>query len=193
MKTLSRIAMAIAALAASGASQAQPNPEFCADLRSVVAAAQEATPFASFPDWSRNGRPMLAFERCGTGRDYDHATHRFLCTAYAPERLPAPGVVDAGDHFDLLVSRIEDCLPSAVRLPDEPPEPDTQRRRRLHPWGRHSRDAQLDLGDLRIAITLTVTSRFTRLELEAYDFAARAAFLAQRAEEWRRLRTTPRQ
>jgi hypothetical protein len=179
-----RIAIAAAAMAASGASQAQAHADFCAELREVVAAARETPPFASFPNWSTYARPMLAFEQCGTARDY--GSLRFLCTRYDPERLPEPPGLDSRESFDRLVSRIEHCLPRAIRARDERPVPNARSRPRVQLWEDHIVD--FDLDGLRFRVNLVIRPRFTRLGLEAYDPEARAAFLADRAEEWRRAR-----
>ena len=187
MRSTRRIAMTLAALAASGAAQAQPNARFCTDLQEIVAAGRETPPFASLPNWSRNGRAMLAFELCGTNPDLDRESRYFLCTRYDPARISASPGMMARDDFDLLVSRIETCLPRGTRATVEGPAPDRPRMRRL-PWAADSRTARFDLDGMALEIILAVTPRTTELRLEAYDIAARAAWRAAQAESWRRAR-----
>ncbi|MBX3562482.1 MAG: hypothetical protein KF780_11800 [Sphingomonas sp.] len=177
--------MTIAALAASGAAQAQPNAGFCADLQAIVAAGRETPPFASLPNWSRNGRPMLAFELCGTNPDNDGSLH-FVCTRYDPARLSAPPGLGLSGTLDYLASRIELCLPLATRTRDERPIMNPRARQRIQSWEDHVIDVHLD--GLRFSVTLTVRPRFTWLELQAYDVALREAYLAAQAERWRQAR-----
>lgn len=187
MRSTFRIAMAIAALAASGTAQAQPNANFCADLREIVAAWRETPPFASLPNWSRNGRPMLAFELCGTGSDYGGTGLHFVCTRYDPARIAVSPATTARDDFHVLVSRIEACLPPGTRATIEGPAPAAPGRRRS-PGAGDSRTARFVLDGTALEIVFAVTPRTAALEFHAYDIAAREAWRAAQAEGWRRAR-----
>ncbi|HEU0097399.1 MAG TPA: hypothetical protein VFQ67_01365 [Allosphingosinicella sp.] len=90
----------VAALAGTAAAAAAPPAEpFCAELRAVVAAAQERPAFASMPAGVR--RPMLGFAECEVQAFLDAS---FICMEDSP---------DSKRRWQGLVDSIRACLPKA--------------------------------------------------------------------------------
>jgi hypothetical protein len=101
---------ALVAAVAPASAAAQSADGFCGELREVVAAARDAPPFASLPPpTGREGRRVLGFAVCGA-RSRDADAH-FVCSSPTEDR-------EWQDQIEL-ASRIEQCLPGAVRAGEE--------------------------------------------------------------------------
>lgn len=101
-------AMAMAAGAAQAQPPAPPDAVFCAQLRRIVAAADDEEPFLAL-EMARPAPPRLGF-RQGCGRAGDARRHYWACSqTLAPDWLAAAR----------LAERTRRCLPAARALPVE--------------------------------------------------------------------------
>ena len=104
-----RVSFLIMAVAAQAPTPVGPNPAFCADLRRIVAAADEEKPFASLPD-DPDAERLGGLASCHRVTEGDDS---FYC------RVWTRGVPDGRLG---LASRAQACLPGTVRREFDDPD-----------------------------------------------------------------------